>query len=314
VASCGTHSELTFRDNINTLLQRAARNSLGWRRSELLLICFFLYAGVLVLARPATPGLRYAILAMNAAVGGWLFLLAWAGRIGGGYVQGVVRDWVVFPLAWLAYREMGWLASIDPPAARAMAETWIPLDRLLLEGWGLRRVIENAGAWAPFLLDLAIPLAVVLPIAGLMRLYGGGMRRQVDNFESVYLLAALTCFAMLPHFASMGPGELYPAIATPGASSALVSFNQMLMAEYRNSLAAFPGALIAGAFGAAFGLLRVERGRKVWGWLALTVAALAGVGTTYRRFDYFAGVLMAIVCAAVSLALSWTYRRSPPRA
>ena len=285
---------------------------MAWRRSELLLLAYFLYASIVALAGPAPAQVAYIAVGMNVAVSLWLFLFAWAGTIGGGYAQGIVRDWVVFPLVWLAYREMGWLVSA--PKDLALAAAWFPMDRLVLEQLGLNRLVETGGSAVATLLALSIPLAAVLPVLGLIWIYTAGLRRLVDDYHSVYVLASLMVFAMFPYFASAAPRALLADASPPPLSGPLYGLSRLVLEGYSNPATAYPSALIAGAMGAAFGLFRVTQGNRIAAWIGLATAAAAVPATIYWRFDYAVGAIVSSICATASLALSWTYRKTSPPA
>jgi membrane-associated phospholipid phosphatase len=69
----------------------------------------------------------------------------------------------------------------------------------------------------------------------------------------------------------------------------------------------FPSAHVSGAFGTAFGMLRVLPDHQGIGWFLFAVACSITLATVYGRYHYLADALagIAIGLLALAVAVAW---------
>jgi len=64
---------------------------------------------------------------------------------------------------------LGWFAL--PHTGTELEDAWVVLDRMLLNEWGLKAVIEALGPVAPSILELSYSLVYAMVPLGLLTLY-----------------------------------------------------------------------------------------------------------------------------------------------
>lgn len=275
-----------------------------FRRSELVLLAYFLYTSLLAVLLPVAGVMRARVLLVNAALLAVYLVLRERGRES-------IRDWIPYPLILLAYKEIGWLAL--PHTSRALEESWVQWDRLLLNGWGLRAAIESTGMVLPALLELSYLLVYVVPAYAAVILLLKGQSRRIDTFYVVLLLGTLGTYALYPWFPSEPPRVVFSGQDMPAVVTAFRRLNLHLVNGYGIHTSVFPSGHVAAAFSAAFGLwVAVPEQRK----RALALAALAAiiaVATVYGRYHYAVDALAGFAMAVAALiAGRWWTRQSAP--
>jgi membrane-associated phospholipid phosphatase len=256
------------------------------RRSEWLLIAYFAYAGALAQFLPARPPVPVITLALNLAIIAGFALVAYADSLRRGRFLSILRDWYPAPLMLLAYREMGWFA----PAHHSyeLENVWVAWDKVLLNTWGLKPAIEWLGPVLPSVLEISYSLVYTIPSFALAMLYVYHRRSQVDRFLVIFLLGILTAYALFPCFPSEPPRTVFPGEDFPSVDTVFRRFNWWLLGGYGIHTSVFPSAHVAGAFSAAFAMLRLLGERKWVGRLLLALAALIATATVYGRYHYAA--------------------------
>jgi len=272
------------------------------RRSELVLIVYFLYASVVSMALPVARSITFVTIALNAGVIGAFLLLAWADSAGRGRITGIVRDWYALALALLTYREMGWFAL--PHANTALEQSWVGWDRMLLNGWGVKAAIESLGPLLPAILEISYSLVYAIAPFCLAMLYGSARRERVDAFLFTFLLAVTGCYVLFPYFPSEPPRTVFPTEDLPAYLTPFRRFNLGLLGGYGIHTSVFPSAHNAGAFSASLAMLRLLPERPWVGRGLLALAVSIGTATVYGRYHYLvdalAGLGMALAAEAVS--------------
>lgn len=256
------------------------------RRSEWLLIAYFAYAGVLAQFLPVRPPVPVITLALNLTIIAGFALVAYADSLRRGRFLSILRDWYPAPLMLLAYREMGWFA----PARHSyeLENVWVAWDRALLNTWGLKPALELLGPVLPSVLEISYSLVYTIPSFALAMLYVYHRRSQVDRFLVIFLLGILTAYALFPCFPSEPPRTVFPGEDFPSVDTVFRRFNWWLLGGYGIHTSVFPSAHVAGAFSAAFAMLRLLGERKWVGRLLLALAALIATATVYGRYHYAA--------------------------
>lgn len=281
----------------------------GLRPSERLLIAYFSY----VFART----LRVAPLrdwGVSAAFGATalagVLLPAGAERRLDSRFWSLVRDWVPAPLLLVAY----WSADSHATLFRDghLERSWIRLDRLLLEGWGVKHAIEWFGAGLPFLLELCYSLLYALPPVCVGILYLYRRRDGVDRFFFTLLLGALTTYALLPWFPTLAPRHAFPGEDLPAYLTLFRRLNLFLLDHADIGISVFPSGHVTVGFSAAFGMLLAMPERKSIGLGLAALAAAVTVVTMYGRYHYAVDGLAGIAISLLAWAVSAALYPSPP--
>src|SRR5262245_27560173 len=118
----------------------------GLRRSERLVLLYFVYTSLLALSRPLT-GPKIVLSCLIPLI---IWGAAEAEARFGGKLSTHVRDWVPMGLILVAYWQMEWFATDE---MSPLQPVWIAWDRTLLSEWHLRAIIESLGAAIPTLLE-----------------------------------------------------------------------------------------------------------------------------------------------------------------
>lgn len=268
------------------------------RASEYVVLAFFSYLTVLAFLLPVSRQVALVTAGVNALVFGGLFLLAYADQFRRGEFLGVVRDWYVPPLALLAYREVGWFAQ--PHTSTALEESWVVWDRLLLNEWGLKAIIEVLGPVIPSILELSYSLVYVMAPFGLAMFYVYGKRERVDAFQFNFILSVLAVYTLYPYFPSEPPWTVFPGEDFPSYETIFRRFNGGLLRSQGIHTSVFPSAHVAGSFGVAFGLMRVLPEKPWVGRLSLLLAISIAIATVYGRYHYAVDALAGFGIAVVA--------------
>jgi membrane-associated phospholipid phosphatase len=280
-----------------------------FRRSELLFAAYFLYLIALAFTRPIDHDVRWLTLTLNGALIFWFCLLAIADPPRRGTALGIIRDWLMLPLILLAYREMGWMAL--PQTSHALEQEWVKWDRLLLNDWGGRAVIESLGPVIPNVLELSYLLVYAVPFISVAYFYINSKNNRLDDFYSVLLFATLTTYALYPFFPSQPPRFLWPDQDLP-MLSLLRRLNLFLVNNAGIHTSVFPSGHVAAAFSSAFGLWRFLPEVPWAGRRQMILATLISVATVYGRYHYAVDALAGLGMALIALALSFFWRTSSP--
>lgn len=266
---------------------RAAGALAGVRSCEWLLLGYFSYA--------AARRTSLALLALG--VGGLVWTLA---RYRSRWV-GIVRDWLPLLFILIAYWTVDWTHASTRP--HGWEQSWVALDKLLLNHWGGRRAIESGGAVLPFTLDLCYSLLWAIPPVSVGVLYLYRRRDRVDRFLFHLLLGTLLTYALLPLFPSQGPGALFPGQDLPQVHTVARAVNLWVLERFDIRTSVFPSGHVTVAFSAAFGMLLALPEKRWIGRILVLVAGAVAVATLYGRYHYavdgLAGLAVSSVAAGV---------------
>ncbi|MBK5295022.1 MAG: phosphatase PAP2 family protein [Acidobacteriia bacterium] len=283
-----------------------------FRRSEVVAMAYFLYAGVVAVVRPVNWEITFNVLWLNLTVVGSFCLLAYADSFRRRRLLGSLRDWLPLPLLLLAYREMGWFAL--PHSGTELEQSWIVWDRMVLDDWGGRALIESAGAVLPSVLEISYALVYAVVPGGLGTLYLTGHRKveDVDRFLFTVLLATFGAYALFPYFPSEPPRAVFPGQDLPGVITIFRKFNLGYLGRYGIHTSVFPSAHVSTAFAVAFGIRLLVRERPWVGRLFLMLAILIATATVYGRYHYLVDALAGLGLAiAARAALQAVLERDP---
>ena len=278
------------------------------RRSEQILIAFFLYTSALALLLPiGWPGAATALL-LNTLLLAAYVLLIYADSRHGHNATGVLRDWLPPVLVLMAYREMGWFAPRHH--TYVLEQRWIVWDRLLLSHWGLQRAIESLGPLLPSILEIAYSLVYTVAPFALAMLYLYGERRRAERFLVVFVLGALLSYAQFPFWPSEPPRVVFPNDNVPSMQTVFRRFNWFLLGGYGIHTSVFPSAHVSSAFAAAFGMVRALPEKPWVGRFLLVLAALIATATVYGRYHYVVDAVAGFAVSVVALGLGLLLDRS----
>ena len=276
------------------------------RSYEWLLIGFFVYVAGLApfYSRPGRNTAAPFVMGGCAV----LLILALAAINRRGFV--IARDWIAPPLVLLAYREMDWFTPAR--LEHRLEHAWIVWDRMLLDDWAVRRVIEFAG-WVPHAyLEFGYLLVYGIPAFTIAVMYVWHRRDLLDRVLFVYLLGTLLAYALFPFFPSEPPRTVFPGADLPGVMSAFRRFNLYLVRGYGIHSSVFPSAHVSSAFSAAWAVLLFVRSHRRFGWAMLFYAVSVSLATVYGRYHYAVDAVAGLGISLVALAVgTWIKRRSP---
>lgn len=262
--------------------------ALGYRNSERLAILYFVYVALIAPFYIDRPW-RTSIVAVAVAAGFWL-THQW---------KPIVRDMAPLFAALTAYREMNWFASSvhDHHLERA----WVVWDRVLLDDYHLRRVIESAGPIIPGFLEFCYLLVygvgpLVVAMAILTR-----RGHNTDQLWMAYLAGTLGAYALFPYFPSDPPRLLFPSSDLPHINTVLRQVNLYIVGGYGIHSSVFPSAHVSSAFSAAWGLLMTIPEKRWIGWSVAAYAAVVSVATIYGRYHYGVDALAGLAVSLVAI-------------
>ena len=264
-----------------------------WRAAEFVALTYFVYTAILA-------SLHFRASTRTALA--WMFpIILWAlvrieSRNSRPWSR-IVRDWAPLALILPGYWEMNWFRS---ESLVAWEHAWVGWDRVILEGWKLRSLLEVLGPPIPAMLEAAYLFLYTLPLLGIAALYISGRRDRVDRFLTTLLLGVFTSYALLPYFPSGSPRLAFPGTDLPTFGGIFRTANLWLLSRFDITTSVFPSGHVSVAFSVAFGSLRAlpERRRLIWGFFGVAMAVY--VATIYGRYHYAVDGLasMGIACLA----------------
>jgi membrane-associated phospholipid phosphatase len=279
------------------------------RRSEGVMIGYFLYAAVMSAVLPVPNAVTSFTIGLNLTLIGAFVALAYAGRMRPASVGlAMLRDWFPLAVLLLAYREMGWFA----PASHTfeLENSWIVWDRLLLSGWGAQAAIEALGPGLPALLEICYSLVYSIGPLCLAALYVWGRRERADALLFRFLLGTVLSYALFPYFPSEPPRAVFPGENLPAFDTVFRQFNWWLLGNHGIHTSVFPSAHVSSAYAGAFAMLRVMPERKWAGWTLTLLATGIFWATIYGRYHYAVDAAAGLLVAAAAFLLcEWIERR-----
>ncbi len=265
---------------------------LGLRDGERVAVCFFVYLSALAWMRQLDAGPRMVLAAIPAAV-------CWLGAVETARTapwSRVLRDWLSMGLILAAYWSVGWFVA--PPHAH-WQEQWLRWDRVILDQWALRALVESAGFLFPSALETAYLLLYAGPPICICLLYRVGGRERLHTFLFTLLAGTLAAYALLPLFPVHGPHIVYPALDLPSVQGLGRGINVWVLDHMDIPTSVFPSGHVAVAFSAALGMFGAVKERPVlWGGM-FVFAALVYIATIYCRYHYAVDGLASILLVSL---------------
>ncbi len=284
------------------------------RNSEWVLIGFFAYIAALIPFFRDRPRLGFQPLVILLLVSALLATLAWleSGRYA--TIISLVRDWVPMALTLGAFREMELFVPMHYNAHYENA--WMAWDQVVLQQWGLKRVIESLGPVIPTYLELCYLLVYGVGTFCVIILWIQKRRcaaervYQVDRFYVVLLVGTLLAYALFPYFPTRPPRIAFPGMDTPATHDVFRRLNLFLLRKATIHSGVFPSAHVSSAFAASWAMFLALPSKKRYGWGLLFYAMSVSLATVYGRYHYaadaLAGFLVSLVAGSVALALLQT--------
>lgn len=250
---------------------------------------------------PVRPGVTTATLSINGFIISGLFLVSYAENLRHREYLRIMRDWYPLPLMLLAYREMGWFAPTEQHVRYELS--WIKLDRLLLNDWGLRTILESLGPLLPSALEVSYSLVYAIAPFCMAWIYYRQRFALTDQFLSTFLPSIFLSYALFPFFPSEPPRTVFPDQDLPTVLTIFREFNLGLVGNYGIHLSVFPSAHCSGAFGAALAMREAMPNEPyIWRTL-LALATSIAIATVYGRYHYAADAIAGICVALVAWKL-----------
>lgn len=249
------------------------------RSSEWLLVLYFAIAGV----RAAVRGL-YVVAALDACAPLVFIALEAAARNPRRKWIDIVRDWVSLLFLLMAYWNVDYFARSR--SDYAFEFRWIKLDRLLLDGWHGRAMIEGFGPVLPALLEFSYLILYAAPLLLLGAVYLLDGRKRVDQFLFTLFVGTLVTYSLLPLFPSESPRLFFPGQDMPSFIGMFRRANVWLLnaADIRTSV--FPSGHVTVAFSAAFAARAALPNARWLGGLSFVLAILVAIDTVYGRYHF----------------------------
>jgi membrane-associated phospholipid phosphatase len=226
-------------------------------------------------------------------------LLAYAESIRGSRLLSIARDWYPTPLMLLAYREMGWFARAH--LNTSLEDAWVVWDRLALNEWGVRVVIEFLGPLLPSLLEISYSLVYTIAPFSMAMFYAAHRRQRLDSFLFVFLIGILSAYALFPYFPSEPPWTVFPGEDVPTYATPFRRLNAGLLSRWGIHTSVFPSAHVSGAFSAAFAMMRYLPEKRWVGRLLLAMAVSIATATVYGRYHYLVDALAGLTISLAAL-------------
>jgi membrane-associated phospholipid phosphatase len=281
--------------NLNGLIR-------SFRRSEWVLIGYFVYVALLPPFFPDRPHLHFQPASIALAVFALHLSLAWGETTRFSVAVERLRDWMPILLTLLAFQEM----EIFLPRRfdHHFENEWIRQDIRVLNDWHVRALVETLGRLIPYYLELCYLVVYGLAAYCVGLLYGTGNRRTIDAFFTFYLAGTLGAYALFPFFPSEPPRLLFPGVAMPTVTTWARTANLWILKKGTIHVGVFPSAHVSSAFAAAWGMFFVLPTNKI-GWGLLIYACSVSLATIYGRYHYTADVLAGIGISVLAGAICW---------
>lgn len=278
------------------------------RPSEWVLIGFFAYVAFVSPFFPDRPHLNNQPLVLLCVIFALLSVLAQAEKTSASHFASLVRDWLPIVLTLTAFREME--LFLPRHFDNRYEAIWIRQDRVFLDVWHARAMIESLGRVLPLYLEVCYLLVYGLAAYCLAVLYLRGQRWAVDRFLTIYLVGTLTAYALFPYFPTQPPRLVFPGVDNPAFTSWARQLNLFLLSKTTIHVGVFPSAHVSSAFSAAWAMFLLIPERKAFGWGLLLYAVSVSIATIYGRYHYSADVLAGFAVSLIAAALCLLFRRA----
>jgi membrane-associated phospholipid phosphatase len=285
--------------------QTASRREVAFlRTSEWLVATYF----VLTASRAAMRG-AYAVAALDASVPlVFLSIEIIERRVRRAWIA-IARDWIPLALLLPAYWNIDVVAA--PRSSYAFEFYWIAVDRLLLNNWHVRAIIESLGPLLPLLLEFSYLILYAMPPLLLGAVYRFSGRHRADQFLFTLLAGALLAYSLLPLFPTESPRILFQRQDLPTVMTVFRRANIWVLNACDIRTSVFPSGHVTVAFSCAFAAISAIPTKPWIGRSLLLFATLVAINTLYGRYHFAIDALAGFGIAVLGYLISRRVHREP---
>jgi membrane-associated phospholipid phosphatase len=285
-------------------LGTVARRQIAFlRTNEWLLVAYFLLAA----ARAGVRG-AYAVAAFDASVPlVFVTIEIVERRVRRAWID-IARDWT--PLAFLLPAYWNIDVFVAPRSSYAFEFRWIGLDRVLLNEWHVRAMIESLGPLLPSVLEFSYLILYAMPPVLLGAVYQFSGRQRADQFLFTLFAGTLLAYSLLPLFPSESPRIFFSGQDLPTLTTVFRRANIWVLNACDIRTSVFPSGHVAAAFSCAFAAISAIP-KKPWiGRLLLLYATVVAINTLYGRYHFAIDGLAGFGIAVLGWLISRTVYRA----
>jgi membrane-associated phospholipid phosphatase len=279
-----------------------------FRKAEWVAIGYLFYLSLLTLFLHGRPRADGRVLLCAVSVTAAIALLAWSEARISKTIFSIVRDWATLLWVLISYRSLDWFSPVQ--YATGLEQLWVHWDVIVIERWGLRRMIEASGVLIPNYLELCYLLTSSVGGLALTVFYATRKQDRAHRFLLMYVLGTLGAYALIPFFPTRPPRTIFPGIAAPHLAGIMRKVNTELLFHAGIHSGVFPSAHVSSTFGAAWGMYYALDERKLFGRIFTIYAVSVAVATVYGRYHY---AIDALAGFAVSFLALVALRLNQPR-
>lgn len=267
------------------------------RNAEAISLVFFSGLSVLALFRSLPSSARKKAILFGLSGVGLTLAMLFSSLVLPPHSSDVLRDWLPVLLMAIAYWQSGCFFQKPDLRMQAVFESW---DAKVLHAL---RVLESplfTRSWFGSALELAYLLCYPVVPLGVGALYLADMRHRVDDYWLVVLLAAYSCYVLLPFVQLLPPRSLSAAREWHTSNAVLRQLNLWIVRKVTHQATTFPSGHVAASTAIALVLLRDV---PVAGFIFLLIATGIALGCVTGRYHYAVDVIAALIVAGVVFAV-----------
>lgn len=260
---------------------------------EWIALVYFVYLATAAIAVPLPVGRRRHVVVVAVLVVTSILTLA---RLGGLRSAFVLRDWMPLTYILLGY----WLPALFVTTPdQALERALLALDHRWFGPEGLTTFAARAPRALIELFEVAYLFCYPLVPAGFACLYVAGPPEEIDRFWTAVLLAALSCYGLLPWLPTRPPRALEQR-SVPSLSR-VRPLNLRVLGRASIQLNTFPSGHVAASLATALAVgVRLPLAGIVLGLIALAISLGSILGRYHYAVDALSGAALAVVAFAVS--------------
>jgi membrane-associated phospholipid phosphatase len=281
------------------------------RPPEWLFVGFFAYITLLSAIFPSRPNLHFQPPLYLVGSAGLFVLLSKMERGRLADTVAIFRDWLPIAFTFFAFREMELFVPAKYPLV--FESSWIKLDQLVLNSWGLRAAIEATGQVLPLYFEFCYLLVYGLAAYSIGWIAASSIGKRIDHqmvdrFWTIYLTGTLTAYALFPYFPSLPPRYAFQLVDPPTVVTWMRTLNLWLLEGATIHSGVFPSAHVSSAFSSAWALYFIFPKQRWLGHAMLIYAVSVSIATVYGRYHYVADVLAGFAVSLVALVVGFAMR------
>jgi membrane-associated phospholipid phosphatase len=173
---------------------------------------------------------------------------------------------------------------------------WIGWDRVLLDQWGLRAVMDRVPMLA-WVTELSYLCLYLIPPACLATLHFKRAWNRTDRFLLVFAAGTFLTYTLLPVIPVESPRLAFSGQDLPAVTSVWREANVWILDHLDISTSVFPSGHVAVAFSSSFGMRQAMPGHLTLFLFLLCLACCVYLATVYGRYHYAVdGVASLLIC------------------